>query len=246
MAQTQEEPTPPDARTSRETLNANMNGLRGKMWIWIGAVIAVVVLGCGAWWTYVLDRGATGMDADQGDMGGQMGGIGTTDAPRFPPVTGFYEGEQIAFIHTEASDPKVADMLTGMMGSPVITVPELAEVPDSALSDVYVFTNGVQPDEAQGPMGSQPDIFDSAPGDDDYSPLLHPNGCGIPRCPPGTPGAGSGQANRPQSVLRATADHDHVMIHRPLPSPIARDPTDSSREAGSPLSPTSREPWKRP
>ena len=93
------------------------------------------------------------------------------DAPRFPPVHGFYEGQEVLFIHSEASDQQVADMLTGMMGSPVLVVPSLADVPQSALATVYVFTNGVQPDGPHGPFGFQPDVFDSAPGDDDYSPL---------------------------------------------------------------------------
>jgi hypothetical protein len=171
MAQTQKAPTPNDVRGPTEGLDDKMDGLGVKTWIWIGVAIAGVVLGFGAWWTYALDRGTPGMDAAQGDMGGRMGGTGATDAPRFPAVTGFYAGEEILFIHTETSDSKVADMLTGMMGSPVITVPELADVPESALSGVYVFTNGVEPEDAQGPMGFQPDVFDSAPGDDDYSPL---------------------------------------------------------------------------
>jgi len=57
------------------------------------------------------------------------------------------------------------------MGSPVLVVPSLADVPESALATVYVFTNGVQPDGARGPFGFQPDVFDSAPGDEGYSPL---------------------------------------------------------------------------
>lgn len=164
MAGAQQAPAPEDVRSPSEGLNAEMDGLRVKTWISLGVAIAVVVLGFGAWWTYGLDRGI-------GGMGGGMAGMAPDDAPRFPAVTGFYEGEDIFFIHTEASDPKVADMLTEMMGSPVITVPGLADVPDSALSDVYVFTNGVQPEDAQGPLGFQPDVFDSAPGDDGYSPL---------------------------------------------------------------------------
>ena len=47
-----------------------------------------------------------------------------------------------------------------MMGSPVPVVPELARVPDEATSPLYVFTNGVQPEGARGPLGYQPDVFD--------------------------------------------------------------------------------------
>lgn len=85
-----------------------------------------------------------------------------------PPVKGFYKGQEISFIHTEASDQQVASMLTTMMGSPVILVPSLSQVPASLLGDVYVFTNGVK---GGGPFGFQPDIFSSVPGDEDYTPL---------------------------------------------------------------------------
>lgn len=85
-----------------------------------------------------------------------------------PPVDGFMEGSRIRFIHTEASDPKVAELLTTMKGSPVIVVPALAKVPEEALANVYVFTNGVPGD---GPFKFQPDVFDSPPGHAGYSPL---------------------------------------------------------------------------
>ena len=61
-----------------------------------------------------------------------------------PPVKGFYKGQEILFIHTEASDEQVASMLTMMMGSPVLVVPSLKEIPASSLGDVFVFTNGVR------------------------------------------------------------------------------------------------------
>lgn len=162
MAKTQEAPTPEDVRGPTERLDAKVDGVPVKTWIWIGIGIAAVVLGFGAWWTYGLDRGGMAMD--------EMG-----DVPRLPPVAGFYDDEHIAFAHTDASDPQVAEMLTDMMHSPVLVVPELADVPPSALADVYVFTNGVEPDDARGPFGFQPDVFDAAPGDEDYSPLRRVN-----------------------------------------------------------------------
>lgn len=84
-----------------------------------------------------------------------------------PPVKGFAEGHEIRFIHTEASDPQVAQMLTDMMGSPVLVVASLAQVP-AALANVYVFTNGLRGD---GPFGFQPDVFDNPPGTESYHPL---------------------------------------------------------------------------
>jgi hypothetical protein len=85
-----------------------------------------------------------------------------------PLVRGIYEGDEVFFIHTEVSDPAVAEMLSVMMGPQVVTVPSLADVPEVLLGRVYVFTNGI---EGGGPMGFQPDIFDSVPGDETYTPL---------------------------------------------------------------------------
>lgn len=88
--------------------------------------------------------------------------------PTIPPVQGFAQGQEILFIHTEASDPAVARMLTDMMGSPVLVVPRLADAPELALARVFVFTNGVP---GGGPMNFQADVFDQLPGEDGYSPL---------------------------------------------------------------------------
>jgi hypothetical protein len=96
----------------------------------------------------------------------------TADAPRVPPVFGYYGGEEVFFIHTETSDADIASTLEGMMGSPVPVVESLAETPEDARASVYVFTNGVVPDDtSSGPLGFAPDVFDSAPGDEDYTPL---------------------------------------------------------------------------
>ena len=98
-------------------------------------------------------------------------GMMSADAPVIPAVTGYSEGRTILFIHTEASDPGIADLLTGMMGSPVLTVPSLAGLPADALGRVFVFTNGMKPDGPAGPLGFQPDVFDNPPGSPDYTPL---------------------------------------------------------------------------
>ncbi|MCW9706246.1 DUF7482 domain-containing protein [Fodinibius salsisoli] len=85
-----------------------------------------------------------------------------------PLVKGYYNGGDLYFIHTEASDSSVANMLTEMMGPKVVYMPKLAKIPDSLLADIYVFKNGI---EGHGPFGYQPDIFGSVPGDPGYSPL---------------------------------------------------------------------------
>ena len=85
-----------------------------------------------------------------------------------PPVDGYIEGQRIRFIHPEASDPKVAQLLTRMKGSPVLVVPELAKAPKETLANVYVFKNGVK---GNGPFEFQADVFDNPPGTKGYSPL---------------------------------------------------------------------------
>ncbi len=85
-----------------------------------------------------------------------------------PPVDGYMEGEKIRFIHTEASDPKIADVLTKMKDSPVLVVPSLAQAPGSMLANVYVFKNGIK---GGGPLHFQRDVFDNPPGTSGYSPL---------------------------------------------------------------------------
>lgn len=104
---------------------------------------------------------------DERESGG-MGAMEPVSGPEIPLVMGYSEGEEIAFIHTEASAPDVADMLTDMMGSPVLVVPSLADAPESMLANVYVFANGL---EGDGPLGFQADVFDSPPGTEGYSPL---------------------------------------------------------------------------
>lgn len=88
--------------------------------------------------------------------------------PAVPNVKGYLAGREILFQHTEVSDPKVAEVLTGMMKSPVLVVPALAQAPPAMLANVYVFTNGVR---GGGPFKFQPDIFDNPPGSDGYRPL---------------------------------------------------------------------------
>jgi hypothetical protein len=88
--------------------------------------------------------------------------------PGEPSIKGYLDGKEIKFFHTEVSDAKVAKILTDMIGSPVLAVPALAEVPQGALANVYVFTNGIK---GGGPLRFQPDVFDNPPGTPGYSPL---------------------------------------------------------------------------
>lgn len=89
-----------------------------------------------------------------------------------PAGKAFAEGKEIYFVHTETSDADIAALLSDMMASPVLEVPGLADVPESALANVYVFDNGL---EGMGPLGFQADVFDNPPGTDGYSPLRRLN-----------------------------------------------------------------------
>lgn len=88
--------------------------------------------------------------------------------PAVPSIKGYLDGQEVLFQHTEVSDPKVAELLSEMVASPVLVVPALAEAPASLLATVYVFKNGVR---GGGPFKYQPDVFDNPPGSDGYRPL---------------------------------------------------------------------------
>lgn len=89
-----------------------------------------------------------------------------------PAGKAYAEGKEIYFIHTEASDPDIATLLTDMMSSPVLYVSALAQTPAEALANVYVFDNGLA---GMGPLGYQDDVFDNPPGTEGYSPLRRLN-----------------------------------------------------------------------
>lgn len=108
----------------------------------------------------------TGAQSMMGQMGGAQ--LAPTSVELAPLVRGFYSGGEVIFIHTEASDPDVAGMLTMMMGPQVVHVPRLADAPASITANVFVFKNGVP---GPGPFGFQPDVFDSVPDDPGYAPL---------------------------------------------------------------------------
>lgn len=164
-------PDGPDATLGDGSwLDAEVDGRSVRFWIAVALALAIVILGLGAWWVWGLDRGMPMADGNGGAMDGGMADMPTTEVS-FPPVQGFYDGEDVFFVHTEASDEDVAGMLTEMMGgSPVLVVPELADTSAQARDDLFVFTNGIV---GTGPFGFQPDVFPSAPGDDAYRPLRH-------------------------------------------------------------------------
>lgn len=129
----------------------------------VASVMAVFIL------TLVALKGGSDTLVGGGSaMSGGMGANAAHPAGTVPAVKGYLDGQEIRFIHTESSDPQVAEMLTRMMGSPVLVVRSLADLPASSLAPVYVFQNGVK---GEGPFGFQPDVFDRPPTRPDYTPL---------------------------------------------------------------------------
>ena len=127
-----------------------------------GAIL--VLLGAAAW-------SVLGPETAGAQMQMPMGGM-PDSGKLVPPALAYAKGQEVYFIHPEASDPGVADVLTKMMGPKVLTVRSLAQVPDRLLGDVYVFTNG---EKGMGPLGFQPDVFPNVPGDPGYTPLRRIN-----------------------------------------------------------------------
>jgi len=98
---------------------------------------------------------------------------------QIPIIDAYYEGEKIWFIHTDVSDPGMAQRLTDMVGYRTLLVPKHKEAVDvDKLAKLYVFTNGIDKSDEKpwggGPFNYQIDIFDSIPGDDSYTALRTP------------------------------------------------------------------------
>ncbi len=95
--------------------------------------------------------------------------LGRASVPAVMPMhMGYYDGEPVYYIVTDSSEQTHADTVTEMQGWKVELAPPLAQTPDSALSPVYFFTNGV---EGDGVHGYQNQVFTSVPGQEGYSAL---------------------------------------------------------------------------
>lgn len=96
-----------------------------------------------------------------------------TSVPVTLPLTrGYVNGNEVFYISTEASDKDLAEHLTDVTGSRVAYTPALAKTPAGSLANIYAFSNGVV---GPGPLGFQPNVADSQPGDVKYSPLWRIN-----------------------------------------------------------------------
>ena len=89
-----------------------------------------------------------------------------------PLMKGYEDGNDIFFIGTDVSDKDLAAQLTNMTGFKVNHAPLLAQTPQDARGQVYVFENGV---EGNGPLGFQLPVTNAKPEDEGYSPLQQIN-----------------------------------------------------------------------
>jgi len=121
---------------------------------------------------------SSGSDSMVGMMDSMSDAPFNVNAPiTIPMIDGYYNGERVYFIHTEVSDKSMAYMMSMMINFPTIHVSELNDIAFKDLSKVYVFTNGVP---GTGPFGGGPflfqiDIFDSIPGQEEYSQFRVPH-----------------------------------------------------------------------
>ena len=93
-----------------------------------------------------------------------------------PMIDGYYKGNKVNFVHTEVSDSGMAKMMTSMINFPTLHVPELKNIPEDQTAKVYIFTNGIPGSEPYGggPFMFQIDVFDSIPGQGEYSQFRVP------------------------------------------------------------------------
>lgn len=93
-----------------------------------------------------------------------------------PMIDGYYNGKKVFFIHTEGSDKDQAAMMAAMINFPVIQTNDLKNISPQQLGKVYLFTNGIHESSPYGGGAYmfQLDIFDSVPGDQQYSQFRVP------------------------------------------------------------------------
>jgi plastocyanin len=89
-----------------------------------------------------------------------------------PLSKGYTDGNITYFIATDASDKQAVESITNNTGFKVNYAPLLAETPQNARGQGYLFLNGVKGD---GPDGYQLPVANAVPGDSDYSPLWQTN-----------------------------------------------------------------------
>lgn len=119
--------------------------------------------------------------ADNQDGGNdQQGMLNQIPVIDIPVINGYYDGNQVWFLHTDVSEQQMAEMMTEMIGYPTYHTPALADAVDAdEAAPIYVFTNGIDHSDEEpwggGPFNYQIDVLDSVPDDDDYTSLRNPH-----------------------------------------------------------------------
>ena len=138
-------------------------------------------------------------------------------APRsqvvIPLVKGLYDGKDILFITTEASDKPIKDLIGNYTGFPVNYEPNLTKSQD--IGNIWIFKNGVK---GPGFLGYQASVVDSIPGDPGYTPLWKVNmvewktGNGITPIVLGSDDAIAAAASKNQITITPT----NVVVNEPI------------------------------
>ncbi len=86
-----------------------------------------------------------------------------------PMHKGLYDGGELFYIITDSNGQQHADLISEKQGWKVELAPPLSNTPESALGDVYMFTNGIP---GQGIHGYQDEVFSDTPSQtNEYSAL---------------------------------------------------------------------------
>ena len=88
-----------------------------------------------------------------------------------PLHMGHYDGQDVYYIITDASDAEHADIISAQQNWRVELAPFLAGAPDASLATVYVFGNGM---DGSGIHGFQAEVFSTTPESPQYSALVSP------------------------------------------------------------------------
>ena len=130
-----------------------------------------------------------------------------------PLVKGLYDGKDILFITTEASDKSIKDLIGNYSGFPVNYDPKLTKSQD--VGNIWIFKNGVK---GPGFLGYQASVVDSIPGDPGYTPLWKVNivewktGNGITPTILGSDDAIAAAASKNQITITPT----NVVVNEPI------------------------------
>jgi hypothetical protein len=130
-----------------------------------------------------------------------------------PLVKGLYDGKNILFITTEASDKSTKDLIGNYSGFAVNYEPNLTKSQD--IGNIWIFKNGVK---GPGFLGYQASVVDSIPGDPGYTPLWKVNmvewktGNGITPAVLGSDDAIAAAASKNQITITPT----NVVVNEPI------------------------------